>query len=144
MRSLAMARSCMILEARSESRRWITVTLVANLVRNSASSSAESPPPTTAISWPRKKKPSQVAHVDKPCPSRRDSASRPSISDCAPVDTMTESASCRSAPTQTWNGREVKSMAVTLAVRYSAPKRCAWSRKRIMRSGPMIPSGKPG
>ena len=70
-RSLASARSCMILEARSASRRWMTVTLVANLVRKRASSSAESPPPTTAISWPRKKNPSHVAHVDNPWPSSR-------------------------------------------------------------------------
>ena len=47
---LAKARSCMTLEARSRSRRWTTVTLVANLVRNVASSRAESPPPTTTSS----------------------------------------------------------------------------------------------
>ena len=47
---LANARSCMIFEARSSSRRWMSVTLSANLVRNVASSTAESPPPTTAIS----------------------------------------------------------------------------------------------
>ncbi len=81
----------MIFEARSVSRRWMTVTLVANLVRKRASSSAESPPPTTAISWPRKKNPSHVAHVDSPWPSSRASASNPSMSDCAPVDTMTAS-----------------------------------------------------
>ena len=63
---LAMARSCMIREARSWSRRWMTVTLEANRVRKRASSSAESPPPTTAISWDRKKKPSHVAHDDTP------------------------------------------------------------------------------
>ena len=68
------ARSCMIFEARSASRRWIMVTFDANLVRNVASSTAESPPPTTAISWPRKKKPSHVAQVDSPCPSSRLSA----------------------------------------------------------------------
>ena len=65
------ARSCMIFEARSSSRRWMIVTLSANLVRNVASSMAESPPPTTAMSWPRKKKPSQVAQVDRPWPMRR-------------------------------------------------------------------------
>ena len=47
---LARARSCMIFEARSVSRRWITVMELANRVRNSASSIAESPPPTTAMS----------------------------------------------------------------------------------------------
>jgi hypothetical protein len=64
--SLAKARSCMILDARSESRRCTMVTLEAKRVRKSASSMAESPPPTTAMSWPRKKKPSQVAQVESP------------------------------------------------------------------------------
>ena len=68
---LAKARSCMIFEARSSSRRWTSVTLVAKLVRKLASSMAESPPPTTAISWSRKKKPSQVAQVETPWPRRR-------------------------------------------------------------------------
>ena len=85
---LSKARSCMILLARNWSRRWMSVTLSANLVRNVASSTAESPPPTTAMLWPRKKKPSHVAHVESPCPSSFDSASSPSINDCAPVDTM--------------------------------------------------------
>ena len=60
------ARSCMIFEARSSSRRWSTFTLVANLVRKVASSMAVSPPPTTATSLPLKKKPSQVAQADTP------------------------------------------------------------------------------
>ena len=87
---LEKARSCMILLARSWSRRTIIVTLVANFVRNMASSTAESPPPTTAISWSRKKKPSQVAHVDTPWPISRPSFSSPSISDCAPVARISE------------------------------------------------------
>ena len=33
---------------------------------------------------------------------------------------------------------------MTFSVRMSAPKRSACSRKRIMSSGPMTPSGKPG
>ena len=45
------------------------MTLRANRVRKVASSIAESPPPTTAMSWSRKKKPSQVAHVLTPMPS---------------------------------------------------------------------------
>ena len=45
----------MIFDARSVSRRWTTVTFDAKRVRKIASSIAESPPPTTAISWPRKK-----------------------------------------------------------------------------------------
>ena len=61
-------RSCMMRSARKLSRRWMTVTLVAWLVRYSASSTAELPPPITATSLPRKKKPSQVAQADTPKP----------------------------------------------------------------------------
>ena len=144
MRSLLNARSCMILLALSSSRRTSRDTLVANLVRNVASSMALSPPPTTAISWPRKKNPSHVAQVDRPWPSRRPSASSPSIRLWAPVETMTDSAVWQCSRTHTWNGRELKSTLVTFSVRNSAPKRTACSRIRCMSSGPMIPSGKPG
>ena len=58
----ANTRSCMIFDARSSLRRWMSVTFVAKRVRKLASSSAESPPPTTAIGRSRKKKPSHVAH----------------------------------------------------------------------------------
>ena len=68
----------MILLARSSSRRWTIVTERANLVRKVASSIAESPPPTTAMSWSRKKKPSQVAHHETPRPESRFSSGRPS------------------------------------------------------------------
>ena len=57
------ARSSMIALARNSSRRCTIVTERANRVRNVASSIAESPPPTTAMSWSRKKKPSQVAQA---------------------------------------------------------------------------------
>jgi hypothetical protein len=50
-----MARSSMIFEARKASRRWSSVTFEANRLRKIASSIAESPPPTTAISLSRKK-----------------------------------------------------------------------------------------
>ena len=66
------------------------------------------------------------------------------MSDCAPVETMIESATYNSSRTQTRKGRSEKSTLVALAVRNSAPKRIACSRMRIIRSGPMMPSGKPG
>ena len=69
--SFFAARSCIILEARSLSRRWTIETLVANLVRKVASSIAASPPPTTTSSFPLKKNPSQVAQLETPCPVRR-------------------------------------------------------------------------
>ncbi len=75
--SFFMARSCMILEARSLSRRWTIETLVANLVRKVASSIALSPPPTTISSLPLKKNPSHVAQVETPCPVRRTSFFNP-------------------------------------------------------------------
>ena len=105
----------MIFEARSSLRRCTTVTVSPNLVRKMASSRAESPPPITAMCLPRKKNPSQVAHVDTPRLSRRCSAGRPSISDRAPVDTITEPAWCStSSPVegsgaQTRKGRAEKS-----------------------------------
>ena len=52
---------------------------MAKRVRKVASSMAESPPPTTAISWSRKKKPSQVAHHETPWPDSRSSCGRPSF-----------------------------------------------------------------
>src|SRR5690606_39374613 len=58
--------SCMIFEARSSSRRCTNTTSDANFVRKFASSIAESPPPTTMIFLPRKKKPSHVAQVLTP------------------------------------------------------------------------------
>jgi hypothetical protein len=48
------------------SRRWTTVTFFAMFARYSASSTAVLPPPITATSWLRKKKPSQVAQAETP------------------------------------------------------------------------------
>ena len=63
---LFSTRSTMILEARNWSRRCNTVTEEPKRVRNSASSSALSPPPTTTMGLSLKKKPSQVAQYDTP------------------------------------------------------------------------------
>ena len=51
----ASALSCMIREARSSLRRCTTVTCETNFVKNTASSMAVSPPPTTTIGFSRKK-----------------------------------------------------------------------------------------
>ena len=85
----ANARSCMIFEARSSSRRWIIVTLLPKRVRNVASSIAESPPPTTAMCWSRKKKPSQVAHHETPRPDSSSSRGRPSLRYAEPMARIT-------------------------------------------------------
>ena len=63
------------------------VTLVAKRVRNVASSMAESPPPITTISFPEKKKPSQVAQEETPWPISFCSLGRPSQrAECAARD----------------------------------------------------------
>jgi hypothetical protein len=79
----------MILLARSVSRRCTRFTLRANRVRKVASSSALSPPPTTAISWSRKKKPSQVAHQLTPCPESSFSPGIPSSRYAEPMASTT-------------------------------------------------------
>jgi hypothetical protein len=134
----------MIFDARSVSRRWTTVTFVANRVRNNASSMAESPPPTTMSSCPRKKNPSHVAHVDTPCPSSRRSESIPSIFADAPVEMMTVLADQDSSPDQTSKGRRVRSTRVASWWRSSASNRAACFSIRSMSSGPRTASGKPG
>jgi hypothetical protein len=48
-------------------------------------STAVLPPPITATSWPRKKKPSQVAQADTPLPMKRFSDSMPRYLALAPV-----------------------------------------------------------
>ena len=140
----ATALSCMILLARNDSRRWSMWTLVAKRVRKRASSKAVSPPPTTAISLSRKKKPSQVAHADTPRPRRRVSLSIPSHSADAPVATITASAVYSTPRAQAWNGRPVRSTRSTSTSSMCVPNRSAWARNRAIRSGPWIPSGKPG
>ena len=71
--------------ARSSSRRWIMVTLVAKRVRKRASSMAVSPPPTTTTSSSQKKAPSHVAQELKPCPSSLASDSSPKYRGLAPA-----------------------------------------------------------
>ena len=92
--SFANARSCMILDARRESFAVDHVHLRRELVRNVASSIAESPPPTTAIMRSRKKKPSHVAHHDTPRPDSRSSPGMPILRYADPVAKMTDDASC--------------------------------------------------
>ena len=134
----------MIFDARKVSRRWTTVTLLANFVRNTASSIAESPPPTTAISCPRKKYPSQVAQVDTPWPISVRSDGRPSSFADAPVAMMTAPAWYSASVVATTNGRLLKSTRTTLPWMISAPNFSVCARISPMRSGPMMPSRWPG
>ena len=143
--ALASALSCMIFEARSVSRRWITVTCDASLDRYSASSSAVSPPPTMATGRFRKKKPSQVAQVLTPRPINFISDGRPSSLAEAPVETITVRARI------TWplsrvnaNGRDEKSTRSTSPLRNAVPKCSAWARMSAINCGPITPSRCPG
>ena len=112
--------------------------------RNSASSMAESPPPTTTIGLSRKKNPSQVAQVDTPKPRSRVSLGRSSHRADAPVEMMTLRARCSSSSTHTRNGRWERSTRVTSADSRWAPNRSAWARIACISSGPWMPSAKPG
>ena len=102
---LASARSCMIFEARNSSRRCTIVTLLANFVRNVASSIAVSPPPTTTSSRSRKKKPSQVAQALTPRPRSFSSPGMSSHFALAPVAMMSVFARHSWSPAHTPNGR---------------------------------------
>src|SRR3984957_411112 len=141
---LAAARSAMIFDARSLSRRCTIVTVLPNRGRNSASSPAESPPPTTAMSCSRKKKPSQVAHHETPCPDSSFSPGTESSLYLAPVAMITALARYVSDSVFTPLGETVRSTSITSSARSSAPNRSACLRRWSIRSGPMTPSGKPG
>ncbi len=141
---LDSARCAMILLARNSSRRWMMVTASPNRVRNVASSIAESPPPTTTMCWPRKKKPSQVAQDETPWPSSSCSPGTPSGRQAEPVARMTARAWYSVLPIHTRFTAPRSSTRDTSSVMYSAPKRSACLRMLSISSGPRMPSGKPG
>jgi hypothetical protein len=120
------------------------VTDLANLVRNVASSIAESPPPTTAMSWSRKKKPSHVAHADTPRPSNVCSPGTFRYRAAAPMASTTERAPYRLPLTVTYLTGPSNSTDSTSSDLSSAPNLTAWLRICSIRSGPMMPSEKPG
>ena len=119
----ASARSTMMGEARNSSRRCTIVTLLANFVRNVASSIAVSPPPTTTSSRSRKKKPSQVAQALTPRPRSFSSPGTFSHFALAPVATISVLARHSWSPAHTPNGRLERSTRVTCTGRISAPNR---------------------
>jgi len=106
---------------------------------------AVSPPPTTASSFPRKKKPSQVAQAETPAPIRARSEGRPRYLADAPVAMMSVRAAT-SSPSSivSWKGRCRRSAFTTVPASKAAPKRSACARNRSIRSGPVIASGNPG
>src|SRR6202020_1254631 len=141
---LAAARSAMILEARSLSRRWTVVSVFPNRVSNSASSTPESPPPITAMSCSRKKNPSQVAHQETPWPDSSFSPGTESSLYLDPVAMITALARYVSDSVFTTLGETVRSTSITSSASNSAPNRSACLRRWSIRSGPMTPSGHPG
>ena len=120
---LDIALSTMIFDARNSSRRWTTTTSDANFVRKVASSIAESPPPTTKTFLSLKKKPSQVAQADTPCPISLVSDSSPNKRADAPVEIIIASAKYSSLLTHTMYGLLERSTLSTVLYRHSAPKR---------------------
>ena len=141
----AFARSAIIFDARNESRRCINTTLVANLVKKLASSIAESPPPTTAISCPRKKNPSQVAHHETPRPDKRFSFSIPISLYAEPVAKITERAN-KVLPEPSFNvlTSPANFISTISSVIIWVPNRAACLRIASIRSGPIMPFSKPG
>ena len=103
-----------------------------------------SPPPTTAISRSLKKNPSHVAQADTPRPRSRVSLSMPSHIADAPVATMTDWARYSVPRAQIRKGRAEKSTWSMSASTMRVPNRSAWARIAAIRSGPWMPSGKPG
>ncbi len=123
--------------------------MLANLLAYSASSMAESPPPTTARTSSRKigSAASQTAHADTPPPlcASRSSFGSPSHFALAPVLTMTDRARY-SSPFRVTSvyGRFSKSTFSTISIFDRVPNRVACSFIFSISSGPVTPSGKPG
>lgn len=100
MLGLALVRSCIAMLARILAPRTTRCTCLAYLVRYTASSVAESPPPTTAISCLRKigAAPSQMAQAEMPRDQNSLSRGRPRRRAVAPVARMSELArTCRTS-----------------------------------------------
>ena len=114
--------------------------------RKSASSIAESPPPTTTIGLSRKKKPSQVAQVDTPKPRRRLSLGRSSQRAEAPVEMITlRGAVLLVVDPDAGTGAGERST-LRHVRRHQRGRRSARPGARMccISSGPWMPSGKPG
>mmetsp|Transcript_23442 Transcript_23442/g.69650 ORF Transcript_23442/g.69650 Transcript_23442/m.69650 type:complete len:292 (+) Transcript_23442:315-1190(+) len=147
--SFALARCCMIFEARSVSRRWMTYTLLPYLVRKWASSIAESPPPMTAMGFFRKMgaAPSHTAQAEIPLFQKPFSSPLPGNSRrraTAPVAMITVCAVTSFSSVHSLNGRLLRSTLVIVSVKILVPKRKLCLRMFSTSSVPSMPSGKPG
>ena len=146
MAGLASTRSAMALLARSCSPRTIRCTRLPYLVRYTASSQAESPPPTTASSTSRNwgVAPSQMAQALMPAFQKRPSLGSPSRLALAPVARITALARMVWPSAVMRKGRWERSRLSASASTRRVPQRTAWALRRSIRSGPRMPSGKPG
>ncbi len=144
---LASTRSCMILLARSSSRRCSTKTWLPYLARKLASSMAVSPPPTTASGLLRNmgRAPSHTAQALTPFCQNFSLPVGLSFFARAPVAMITLWAAISwPSEVQRRNGRCLRSTRVTSSWSMRAPNRAAWPRIRSISSPPPTPSGKPG
>ena len=109
-----------------------------------ASSMAVSPPPTTATSEPRKKKPSQVAQADTPLPEKASSEGRPRYLAVAPVAMISASQVYSPASPTRRMGFSARWVVWMWSKIISVLKRAACLSKRAINSGPWTPSGSAG
>ena len=110
---------------------------------------ALSPPPTTAITWPRKngRAPSHTAHADTPPPllASRSSPGTPSQRALAPVAITTVRArTSRPFDERSRKGRLEKSTSTMSSATTRVSKRMACFLNSSIISMPPIPSAKPG
>ena len=138
------ALSWIDLAALSSSLLWIIVTLLPNLVKYIASSTAVSPPPTTYISKSSKKDPSQVAQYETPFPINSFSPGQPIGLDDAPVATITAFDLYTSFLPFNCFIDPCKSTDSISSYTNSAPKCFAWLYILSINVGPDSPSTHPG
>ena len=141
---LDSTRSCSTRSPVSASPLWNSMTLLAYSVRTSASSSAESPPPTTPTVWFMKNPPSQVAQYETPAPYSSSSPATPSFRRVEPPATITALAAysvphaemCQISPSCVSSSTSPSCI--------SRPYFIACCCMRGPISAPEMPSGKPG
>ena len=128
------------LAARSSSLRWINVTLRAKPVRYIASSTAESPPPTTYTSKSSKKLASHVAQKDTPLPTNSASFLHPIGFGVAPVAIITTRPSYSPLAVITFLTGPSNCTSLIVSDTLSAPNLAACSVILAIKDGPLSPS----
>ena len=114
------------------------------MVKNKASSIAESPPPTTATVFSLKKKPSQVAQAETPYPCNSSSPSTPSHLADAPEAIITDLNKYSPLELVSLKPLSNFSMESIVSVLICVPNLSACPLKTCINSGPIMPSTKPG